>query len=306
MRNRITTLLLAGVALIAVAAAGLHYLVERSRPPTNYEWRSEREKEWQNKLITDSRREMKAGIAAATDPRSRKILEHEYRIFEHTVKTGEIVSLLDLANGVDELEAFLIAKQYFDWQFGACGSVELPERKGDDWVVRIYLGLKARSEPPILIAARSGAIRCAGYPGIADAVGFVRGPKPVCEVYSLRFANEAGEELARGTVTLAETVPATGKIRGCYRVQLRPVAHHDQAADWLARLLGSKEAGELEWTVDPTSEGSPHRLNFMPGLADANILVWAQEFKAGSARGSWVYSTLAGGREGGAAELSKR
>ena len=177
MTKRIAKLLIAGVAVVAAASIGLRCLVYRSRPQTNEEWRAERAERSRTEWKAELRREMKEAIASATNPKERKLYEYESRMFEHAEKTGEIVSLLQLSDGVDDFEALLIAKVYFSWQFGLCGFVALPEREGDDWVVRISAGREPKSEPSIMIDSRSGAIRCAGHPSISDVVGFVRDPE---------------------------------------------------------------------------------------------------------------------------------
>jgi hypothetical protein len=127
------------------------------------------------------------------------------------------------------------------------------------------------------------------------------------EVYSMRFASKSGEELASGTLSLRDPLPAEGKTHGKYRLELRQVARTQKEVDWFYRLFELKKKGEVEWTVDPKStEDAPQRLNFMPGVADANIFASAGPSKDGVSRGTWAYSVLSGGADGGSFELAKK
>src|SRR5215207_3514968 len=100
------------------------------------------------------------------------------------------------------------------------------------------------------------------------------------EVYSVRFVSKSGDDLASGTITLERVLPTQGKTRGKYRLELRQVARTQKEVDWFFRLFEGRKEGEVEWTVDSSSgTAPPHRLNFMPGVADANVLASAGESK---------------------------
>ena len=178
MRTPISRILVGGTICLVAAFFGTQLLVRLSRPQTDAEWREEQRARWRAESIAKMRQDMKDAIAAARDPKERKLYEYEFRMFEHAEKTGEIVSLVHLADGVDDFEALLLAKAYFSWEFGACGFVNLPEKDDGIWRVSIAAGRETKPQPPILIDAVSGTIRCVDHPTIADPLAFVRGPKP--------------------------------------------------------------------------------------------------------------------------------
>lgn len=127
------------------------------------------------------------------------------------------------------------------------------------------------------------------------------------EVYSVRFLSKTGETLGTGTIGLKSPLPAAGKIRAKYQLQLAPVPRTEKAVDWFYLLFEGKERGEMEWEVRPDSpDQSPLVLEFMPGLSDANIVGIASKLQDGKSSGEWWYSVMAGGDTGGILEIERK
>ena len=117
-------------------------------------------------------------MASAKTEKEKRAANLEYHFFKHAEKHGEVASLFQLADGIDESEAFILAKHYFTWEFGFCGFVDLPEKQNDEWVVQIAAGRDARPQPPVFISTKSGALRCEGHPSVSDALAFLKDPNP--------------------------------------------------------------------------------------------------------------------------------
>ena len=177
VNTRISRILLAGAASTVVTFTATQLLIRLSRPQTEAEWRAAERAKSRAEWAAQTRKELKSAIDAAHDPKQRKLLEYESRIFEQSEKTGDIASLIDATDGIDDFEALVLAKEYFYWQFGVCGFVDLPEREGHMWKVSISAGREAELQSPIIVDAASGIIRCAGHPTITDPLAFIRGPK---------------------------------------------------------------------------------------------------------------------------------
>ncbi len=178
MKKRITILLLAGAASVAAVAAGSFYFVAKSKPQSEAEYRAERSAEFQKRQEEEMERLFKEAMSSDRPEKERRYVSYEYRIFKEMKAGRPIESLFHPEDGIDEFEALLLAKDYFSWQFGACGGIEMPQKESGMWVVRISSGREGRPEPPVFIDAKTGSLRCEGHPSISDAVTFIRGPKP--------------------------------------------------------------------------------------------------------------------------------
>jgi hypothetical protein len=178
MSRRTTIILLVGVGSVAAFAAGSRYLVAKSKPQSEAEYRSERAADFRKKQDEEMERLFKEAMANDRPEKERRYAGYEYRMFKDLRAGKTVDSMFQPADGLDEFEALLLAKEYFSWQFGVCGWVDMPERQGSDWVVRISSGREARPESPIVIDAKTGALRCEGHPSVTDARAFIHGHKP--------------------------------------------------------------------------------------------------------------------------------
>ena len=175
MKKRLKLLVIGGSLVVAGAFLSLRYLDSVSRPQTDAEWNADRHAQATAKWTADLRKDVEAGIAVARTPRERRLAEYDLRLLNLTGKVQDIDSLVMLSDGIDEFEALLIARAYFGFEFGACGSVELPERTAEGWSAAIFAGREAKPEPPITIDGRSGEVRCAGHPTISDMRSLLEG-----------------------------------------------------------------------------------------------------------------------------------
>jgi hypothetical protein len=176
--KRITILLLGGAMSVAAVAAGSIYLVAKSKPQSEEDYRAERLAEFRKKQDEDMERLFKEAMSSDRPEKERRYAGYEYRMFTEQRAGKSLDSMFQPEDGLDEFESLLLAKEYLSWQFGVCGWVDMPERQGAEWVVRISSGREARPESPIFIDAKTGALRCEGHPAVSDARAFIHGPKP--------------------------------------------------------------------------------------------------------------------------------
>ena len=142
---------------------------------------------------------------------------------------------------------------------------------------------------------------------LAATLAIAMGCKQYEEVYAISFRNSGGAELANGTITLSGPVPATGLIRGRYKLQLGHVLPTSKETEVFYKLFNGKESGRVEWTVGTPRAGvSSSTFDFMPGFADANIVANTVPTLKGRWRGRWSYAIFMGGREGGSFEVARK
>jgi hypothetical protein len=125
--------------------------------------------------------------------------------------------------------------------------------------------------------------------------------------YDVSFRSSAGEVLATGSITFTSPLPGRGAARGAYQFRLRQVSKKTKEAEWFYRLMPKNGKGEVEWTT----QGDTHpdwfnTLDFMPGVADANITARTPAFKDGKTTGTWSYAIFSGGFEGGVIVLERK
>ncbi len=142
---------------------------------------------------------------------------------------------------------------------------------------------------------------------LAAILASATGCKQYEEVYSVSFRTNSGAELAAGTITLPDPLPATGMIRGWYTLQMKSVPSSNKEVEIFYQLFHHKESGRVEWTVGaPRMGAAPSNFDFMPGYVDANIIAHASPVLKGYWKGRWSYSTFTGSREGGGLEIRRR
>ena len=126
------------------------------------------------------------------------------------------------------------------------------------------------------------------------------------EIYSVTFRSKSGAVLASGTIKLKTPLPAEGRIKGAYRLKTASQRPEGKEAEWFYRLLRDKEKGEMEWRMQPGQpEDWQYAFDFMPGMADANLVGNSPKLKDGKTIGWWLYSTFSGGGRGGTIELQR-
>ncbi len=161
--------------------------------------RSERTAEWRHML--------REAITTARSDTERRLAVYESHIFEHSLQSRSISSLVGLRGGIDEFEAFLLSRIYLISRFGVCGGQGLPELHGDVWKSAITVGRAAREESPILIDRNTGVIRCGDHAPVDDVLTFIR-------------------EFERGPNKAPEPTPRPVTIRAEPRAApIPPVAH---------------------------------------------------------------------------------
>lgn len=130
------------------------------------------------------------------------------------------------------------------------------------------------------------------------------------EVYSVSFRSIGGTELANGTLVLSSPLPASGTIRGHYRLQLKRVSSTGKEVEAFDQLFTGKETGQVEWTVSTSRSGTlSSGFDFMPGTVDANIVARASPTVKGYWKGRWTYSIFAGFtgvHEGGGFDVARK
>jgi hypothetical protein len=115
-------------------------------------------------------------MANTTDTKLRALATLEYRMDKYSKLHGGYVGLLRISDGIDQLEALLLARTFITVTFGSEMEPDLPVLNGGTWVVPTSFGLSKRDGYPVLIDARSGRIDYRGYESVTDPERFVRRP----------------------------------------------------------------------------------------------------------------------------------
>jgi hypothetical protein len=86
---------------------------------------------------------------------------------------------IDIADGVDQKEAWAISDLYFQSTGWMCGSVFEPKKIGRKWRSEFALGYEGRRSKPIWVDALTGAVWQDGGDRIDDIVALLRvDPRP--------------------------------------------------------------------------------------------------------------------------------
>jgi hypothetical protein len=127
------------------------------------------------------------------------------------------------------------------------------------------------------------------------------------ETYAVTFRSKAGIVLAAGTIRSRTPLPATGKIRAIYKLKIALPEKPEKEVEWFSRLFRDRNEGEVDWLMQPDQPDDwQYAFNFMPGMADANIVANSPRLKEGRTTGVWLYAIEAGGYHGGSFELEKK
>jgi hypothetical protein len=81
---------------------------------------------------------------------------------------------VDLQRPIGEYEAFVLASAYFFRQFGPCGIVKLPTRRGDHWVAETLVGSPPSIGARVFVDARTGITYAAGFPRIINPKKYLK------------------------------------------------------------------------------------------------------------------------------------
>jgi hypothetical protein len=112
-------------------------------------------------------------IKHARSESEKTLLVFEKRLYK-SAREDRLLDLFSTEDGVDNYEAWLLAKAYSEETFGSCGRVGLPERKGAVWVAPHFGGRASSSEVDVVIDAKSGRLTCAGNPSVDAPDDFLR------------------------------------------------------------------------------------------------------------------------------------
>ncbi len=121
----------------------------------------------QDKLFDDA-------VANAKTEKEKTLAVFEQRIHRLARKNTDITEIFRPKDGIDQFEAFILSRAYFTQNFGLCGAIELPEKKGDFWFVDMVVGSAAQSLPPAVIDSRTGRLTCKGHPSVSDALTYLK------------------------------------------------------------------------------------------------------------------------------------
>src|SRR4051812_32128484 len=109
MNRRITTLLLTGAMSVAAFAAGSRYLVAKSKPQSEAEYRVERRAEFRKKQDEEMERLFKEAMSSDRPEKERRYAGYEYRMFKELRAGKTLDSMFQPKDGLDEFEALLLA-----------------------------------------------------------------------------------------------------------------------------------------------------------------------------------------------------
>lgn len=123
---------------------------------------------------SDMDRLFEEAVENAKTPKEKTLALFEQRIYKLAKKKTPIEEIFIPKDGIDQFEAFVLAHAYFAQTFGACGAVDLPEKKEDFWYVDMVVGSAAQQLPPAVIDSRTGRLTCEGHPSVIDAIAYLK------------------------------------------------------------------------------------------------------------------------------------
>ncbi|WP_221031471.1 hypothetical protein [Actomonas aquatica] len=97
--------------------------------------------------------------------------------FDHRIageKALDEIDRFNIADGVDQFEAWFLARLFRLEHYGVCGMEGLPEPSEKGWVVGFAHGAHATPGPDLLVDAKTGHISCDGLPAHTDPMAMVR------------------------------------------------------------------------------------------------------------------------------------
>lgn len=77
-------------------------------------------------------------------------------------------AILNLADGVDQFEAWVLADEFRGTVFGGCGNTQAPRLREAKWIVPIAVGFPPEQRHPVVIDAKTGRIDCDGFEPIIE------------------------------------------------------------------------------------------------------------------------------------------
>ena len=104
---------------------------------------------------SDDKQYHRSRHAAAAKADQRRYVDLESR-FMRAAEQGKLSASFKAEDGVDEFEAWLVARTYVLKDIGACIDVGLPARCGGDWMIPVFVGREGNEDHPIVIDASTG------------------------------------------------------------------------------------------------------------------------------------------------------
>jgi hypothetical protein len=127
------------------------------------------------------------------------------------------------------------------------------------------------------------------------------------DAYAVTFLSKSGHVLASGTIKLSSPLPGAGECLAVYRLKMIAPQDTEKEGVWFYRLFHGKEDGQVRWRIRPDQpEDWRYTFDFMPGMADANIVGNAPKLRDGKTTGQWSYAIEAGAYDGGTIELERK
>ena len=136
---------------------------------------------------------------------------------------------------------------------------------------------------------------------LALATGCVR----FVEGYTVTFRSTTGVELAKGQIMLSSPLPATGTIRGWYKLEMRHVRASSKDIEAFYQLFKGKESGQVEWVVGRVGT-TASRFDFMPSSAEGSVIASATQMARGYWSGRWSYTVFTGEYSGGSIDIARK
>jgi len=79
-----------------------------------------------------------------------------------------------VSDGIDQFEAWVMARLYLSETQGVCSDIALPVKEGQAWMIPTWVGRRGRESTPIYVDSISGHARCEGYPPIDDPTAYMQ------------------------------------------------------------------------------------------------------------------------------------
>lgn len=97
------------------------------------------------------------------DERRRSELDYQLLC---AAERGPLAKQLNLKDGVDEFEAWMLTTVYALDEIGACLDLGLPQRRQQGWAVATFVGRPGKDGPPVVVDVATGKITCEGHPTV--------------------------------------------------------------------------------------------------------------------------------------------
>jgi hypothetical protein len=96
------------------------------------------------------------------------------------------IQAIDIANGVDGLEAMTLARIYMQRVYGLCSSLEQQGNDGDYWVFGTLVGYVGTPREVIRVHKNTGQLECPDGPTISEPTKLIEPDDGIFEAARLR------------------------------------------------------------------------------------------------------------------------